>query len=184
MRWEALFADLEAELLAAEGEELATEVADRSRREAARLRLSDRLRPAISSSLIVATCGGTTPTGRLEAVGPDWLLLTEGGGREVLVASAAVLSITELGARTAEPGSGGSVAARLDLRFALRGLARSRVGVSVTLADGTVVAGTLDRVGADFVEVAEHSAGEPRRAGFVRAVRTIPLTALMTVRWD
>lgn len=182
MRWERLFADLEAEFLAAETAELAAEVADRSRREMARVRLADRLRSAVGRPLVVASAGGTALAGRLEAVGPDWLLLTEGAGREALVAAAGILSITGLGSRSAEPGTEGEVASRLDLRFALRGLARSRVGVIVTLAEGTVVNGTLDRVGADYVELAEHLAGELRRARDVRGVRTIPLTALAVLR--
>lgn len=182
MRWEALFGDLEAEFAASEAVELAAEVADRSRREVSRLRLVDRLRPAIGCPVVLATTGATTLTGRLDGVGPDWLLVTEHAGKQVLVAAAAVLSVTGLGARAAEPGNEGPVATRLDLRFALRGLARSRAGVRVTVMDGTAVSGTLDRVGADFVELAEHPAGEPRRVGLVRAVRTIPLSALAVVR--
>jgi hypothetical protein len=37
-------------------------------------------------------------------------------------------------------------------------------------------------VGADFVELAEHPAGEARRRGEVRGVRTVPFTALGAVR--
>ncbi len=182
VRWESLFADLDAQLEAAEAAELAAEVADRSRREVGRLRLADRLRSAIGHPLVVATAGGTALAGRLAAVGPDWLLLTEIPGRETLVAAAGILSVTGLGGRSDEPGSEGEVAMRLDLRFALRGLTRGRVGVTITLVDATSVTGTLDRVGADYVELAEHPAGEPRRARDVRMVRTIPLTALAVVR--
>jgi hypothetical protein len=52
----------------------------------------------------------------------------------------------------------------------------------LTLIDGSTAAGTLDRVGADFVEVAEHAQGEPRRHDAVRAVRAYPLTSLAVVR--
>lgn len=184
MRWEQLFADLEAQLETAEAAELAAEVADRSRREVGRVRLTDRMRAAAGQRLVVDVHGGGPVTGRLDAVGPDWLLLGEGSGRAVLLPAAAVLSVTGLTAYAAEPGSEGRVAGGLDLRYALRALARSRVGVRVTLADGSALAGTFDRVGADYVELAEHPAGEPRRAGGVRAVRAIPLTALGVVRSD
>ena len=182
MRWEALFADLEAELEAADAGALSAEVADRSRREVARLRLVDRLRAATGHRLVVAAAGGTVVTGRMDAAGSDWLLLAEATGRAGLVPAAAVLSITGLGRTAAEPGSEGTVGGRLDLRYVLRALARDRAEVAVTLTDGTVVHGTFDRVGADFVELAEHPVGEPRRAGAVQAVRTVPLPALAVIR--
>ncbi len=182
MRWEALFADLEAEIEAAEAAELGAEVADRTRAEVGRIRLIDRLRAATGQELVVRAAGGTVVTGRLGAAGPDWLLLTEGNGRTAVVARTAVLTVTGLGAYAADPGSEGAVGARLDLRYALRGLARDRAGVTVLLTDGIAMVGTLDRVGADYAELAEHPPGEPRRAAGVRAVRTIPLAALAVVR--
>ena len=45
-----------------------------------------------------------------------------------------------------------------------------------------MVSGTVDRVGADFVEMTEHGAREPRRRGEVSAVRTIPFGALALIR--
>jgi hypothetical protein len=114
--------------------------------------------------------------------GVDWVLLEETGLREVLVPLAAVLAVTGVGSRSAAPGAEGEVARRLDLRWALRGLARDRAGVAVVLRDGTTVSGTLDRVGADHVDVAEHAPGEPRRASAVRQVRLVPLSALALLR--
>ena len=182
MRWMALFADLEAQLEAAERGELEAEVADRSRREAALVPAADRVAAAVGAHVGVSVMGAGTVSGQLLDTGPDWLLLEDTGRRELLVPWSAVLSVTGLGARTREPGAGGEVGARLDLRWALRGLARSRAGLSVVLRDGTVHAGTLDRVGADHVELAVHPAGEPRRVGAVRGVVLLPLGALAVLR--
>jgi hypothetical protein len=181
MRWQGLFQDLEAQLEAAEAAELAGEVAERTRREAALLRLVDRLRAGEGAALTVTVPGAGAVSGRLLNAGADWLLLEEPGGRELLVPLSAVLGITGLGPRSSLPESS-PVARRLDLRWALRGLARSRTGVTLGLVDGSRVTGTLDRVGADHVELAEHGPGEPRRAATVRQVRLVPLAALALVR--
>jgi hypothetical protein len=184
VRWEALFGDLEAQFEQAEAAQLSVEVADRTRRELARIRLVDRLRAAMGRQLTCAVAGGATISGRLLDVGTDWLLVSDGSTREALVPLAAVMGLTGLGPWASEPGSEGAVAKRLDLRYVLRALARDRSGVSCLLMDGSMVTGTLDRVGADFVDLAEHPLGEPRRPAAVRAVRSIPLGALALVRHD
>ncbi|MBK5307456.1 MAG: hypothetical protein JJD92_12275 [Frankiaceae bacterium] len=182
MRWQALFDDLEAQAEAMAAAELRGEVSDRTRRELGLLRLADRLREGEGHPLAVTVWGAGAVHGRLVDAGIDWLLIEETGVREVLVPLGSVLGISGIGARAAVPGSEGEVGRRLDLRWALRGLARDRAGVTVVLRDGSAVTGTLDRVGADHVDIAEHPAGEPRRAGAVRQVRLIPLTALALLR--
>ncbi|MBL7495229.1 hypothetical protein I6A84_29450 [Frankia sp. CNm7] len=186
MRWEALFADLEAQWEAAEAAELALEIADRSRREAGYLRLVDRLRPAVGYRVRVDLAGSMGPErgavdGRLLALGVDWLLLEDAGGVEALVPARSVLAVRGLLGESAPPGHEGRVGARLDLRHALRGVARDRSGCLVTLSDGRTVSGTVDRVGADFVDLAEHAPGEFRRPRDV-ALCTIPLAAVAVLR--
>ena len=182
MRWDRLFDDLESQLEASQAADLSAEVAERARREAALVRLVDRLRPAVGLELTVHVAGSGAVRGRLLDRGSDWLLLDEAGERQALVALAAVLTVAGVGSRTAVADSEGAVAKRLDLRWALRGLARSRTGVALVLVDGTQVTGTLDRVGADHLDLAEHGLGEARRAGAVRAVRLVPLAALGLAR--
>jgi hypothetical protein len=182
MRWQALFDDLEAQVEAAEAAELQAEVADRTRRELALLRTVDRLRAAEGHPLAVTVHGAGVVHGRLLDAGGDWALLEEAGGREVLVPLDGVLAVSGLGLRSGVPDSEGEVGRRLDFRWALRGLARNRAPVTVLLRDGSTVTGTLDRVGADHVDVAEHAPGEARRASAVRQVRLIPLPAVACLR--
>jgi hypothetical protein len=74
------------------------------------------------------------------------------------------------------------VRSRLDLRRALRGLARDRSAVQVVLDDGSVFHGTVDRVGADYVEIAEHPVDVPRRAEAVQGVSAVVIAAIAVVR--
>jgi hypothetical protein len=182
VRWDDLFRDLEAQLDVAGTAHEAAEIADRTRREQARLRLVDRLRAAIGVEVGMSVHGLGSVTGRVAEVGADWLLIVESTGRDLLLQQAAILGITGLGLQSAEPGSEGRVAARLDLRYALRAIARDRSPVTLVLVDGSQLTGTIDRTGADFLELAEHSLGDARRATAVRTIRTVPLEALAGVR--
>lgn len=182
MRWDDLFSDLEAQLEALEGADRSAEIAERPRIEIGSLGLGERLRAASGARLRVRTPGELTVSGTLARTGPDWLLLDEGGGRETLVALSSVLAVSGLPRLAAAPGSGGPLAARLTLRHALRGIARDRSAVRLHLRDATVLDATLDRVGADFVDVALHAPGEPRRRAEVREVQVIPSAAIAVVR--
>jgi hypothetical protein len=182
MRWQAMFADLEAQLDAADQAELAGEVADRSRREVARLRLADRFRMASGARLAVGLAGAGTVDGTVTAVGPDWVLLATTGQPDALVALGAVEWVSGLAALAGQPSAAGAVGSRLDLGYVLRVVARDRAPVAIVLRDGIALGGTIDRVGADFVDLAEHAAGEPRRAAAVHAVRTVSFAALAVIR--
>jgi hypothetical protein len=90
--------------------------------------------------------------------------------------------VAGLGRRTAVPEPPDGVHARLDLRRALRGLARDRRAVHVVLDDGATVTGTLDRVGADYVELAEHPLDAYRRSEAVQGVRAVVIGVVAVVR--
>jgi hypothetical protein len=113
-------------------------------------------------------------------VGSQWLLIDEAPGREAMVPLAGVQSVSGVGLRSSP--DHGQVFARLGLGIVLRGIVRDRRPVDLVLFDGTCLVGTLDRVGADFVELAEHFAEEPRRPGNVAAVRLVATSAIATVR--
>ncbi|MEI4272091.1 hypothetical protein TEK04_10190 [Klenkia sp. LSe6-5] len=181
MRWEQLFAELEAAFEAEESAVEQAEAGSRARAAAGTLRLVDRLRGASGHQLVLDCRGAGVVRGRLVDVGVDWVLLTDERGRDLLVALAAVQSVSGLGALTAPPEDDGVVARAWDLRRAVRGLVRDRAPVQLLLDGGSALAGTLDRVGADFVELAEHHLDEPRRRGAVRAVRAVALAAVAVV---
>lgn len=180
MRWDDLFADLEGQLAEAGSAELAGEVADRSRREMALVALADRLRGSLGTRVAVRVAAVGPVEGELAEVGSQWLLLREAAGREALVPLAAVLSVAGLGPASAPPGSGGAVLARLGLTSVLRGVARDRAPVTLWLVDASTVEGTVDRVGADFVEVTARDPGTAGGPG--RVTRVVPTAAMVLLR--
>ena len=98
------------------------------------------------------------------------------------MAAAAVTSVAGLGRLSAAPGS--AVDAGLGLGRCCAGVARDRSVLRACLTDSTVLDGTLDRVAADYVELAVHAAGEPRRREEVREVLVLPIGALAVLRRD
>lgn len=174
-RWERLFADLEAQFAESELSELWSEVADRTVTELAKLRVADRLRAVTGWELGVWTAGGGTARGTVRSCGPDWLLLADPNGSETVVALASVLKITGLGRRASVPGSEGRLAGRLRLSYVLRGVARDRAAVAVTLVDGSTLVGVIDRVGADHMDLSADHAEHTSAA-------TIPFSGLAMVR--
>jgi hypothetical protein len=184
MRWDGLFADLEAQADALANAERDAEIEERTRAETGQLGLVDRLRPAIGMPIKLRCLGGVTLAGQLRQVGAEWLLLDEGSGREAAVVLASVTTVAGLGRLSAVPNTMRQVESRLGIRHLLRGIARDRSVLRAHLLDGTIVDGTLDRVGADFVEIAAHAPGEIRRRGEVREVLVLAIAAIAVLRRD
>jgi hypothetical protein len=182
MRWQQLFADLEGQLAEQEMAEERAEWASRARAEVGAVALVDRLRGSLGSPVSVHCRGAGSVAGRLVETGVDWLLLEEDRARSSLIALAAVQAVSGLGRRTAIAEQVGPVRRRLDLRRALRALARDRATVQMVLDDGLVLTGTVDRVGADYLELAEHAGDQPRRAEAVHAVRAVVIASIAQVR--
>lgn len=181
MRWQQLFADLSAQFDEAASAGQRVDVAARARAETSAVALADRLRGSEGAELGLQCRGAGWVRGRLADAGRDWALLDDERGGELLVALAAVRVVSGLGRLTAVPEEG-PVRSRLDLRRALRGLARDRSPVRVVLDDGTALSGTVDRVGTDFLELARHEPDELRRSSAVREVQAVALTAVAVVR--
>jgi hypothetical protein len=176
MRWERLFADLEARLEAEERAATDSDVVDLVRAERAQLAVRDRLRAHLGESLTWALVSDDPPlTGRLLDVGADWVLVATATA-EMLIPIGAVRYVAGL-SRMAAP-EAGEVARRLGIGVILRGLSRDRALVGVRLSGDHWVTGTIDRVGADHVDVAVHADDEPRRSRAVVDVRCVLLPAV------
>jgi hypothetical protein len=115
----------------------------------------------------------------LTRVGKDCLLIETERYEEWLIPVAALLAVHRLGP-WAEPA--GAVEGKLGLAHLLRGIARDRSPVTLFCAGGSPVTGTIDRVGADFLELAEHPLDAPRRRTEVYNVRLVPTQALRALR--
>lgn len=150
MRWEALFADMEAQLDAARTADLAAEVVELTRAERATVSVSDRFRAARGATLTVRTHGGEQVSGVLRDAATQWILL-DAQGRSSLVPLGAVTAVRGLTRHSA--GAAGVVERRLTLGHALRALARDRVLVQIVTGGGELT-GRVERVGADHLDLA------------------------------
>lgn len=178
MRWDDLFSDLEALVEEEDRAALDAEVADLARAERAALTLADRLRGHVGAAVRLTLVDGEPVEGRVDEVGATWVSLA--GSGDLLVPLGAVTAVAGLGAAASpqEPG----LVRRLPFSVVLRGLSRDRRPVSVRLVGGTRLDGTIDRVGADHLDLAEHPADEPRRAAAVRGTVTLRTEAVLVVR--
>ena len=161
MSWEEeLFAyldDLEGQAGALYAAERAPELADRSRAEYQSVTLAARLMAAVDHDVILELAGVGAVSGRLTRVATGWCLL-HGAGQDWVVRLDAVASV-QGGSDRAVPELAWPPVARLGLGAALRRLADAAEPCSLHLTDGHRHDGTLQRVGADFVELATGEAG-------------------------
>ena len=109
MRWEMLFADLEAQLEAARALDLHAAAADLTRAEAATIPLTDRLRGLRGTPVRAALVNGQDVDGEVREVFPEWVLLAT-SRREVILPLRAVESWTGLGGDATPPTAGEVVA--------------------------------------------------------------------------
>jgi hypothetical protein len=191
VRWDELFADIESQLeqeLDAERLDLA---AEEERLRLGRLTLRDRLEAMAHAHDTVALmlADGESVEARIDSTGRDWIAgesRVGGGVRALVVPTSAVIAVLPTGDQLERglraPGSApvSDLAARLGLAFVLRDLCRRRIVVDLRTVVGTHH-GTIDRVGRDHLDLAEHELGEPRRQRVVRRVRVVPFAAILSV---
>ncbi|MCX6500304.1 MAG: hypothetical protein NTU93_16145 [Arthrobacter sp.] len=183
MRWDTLFADLEAQLAAGERLDLDVEIDERARVDAAAVELADRLRGSVGLRIGVHLGSGRVCEGTLSHAGSQWLVLDEERHQVLIPYTSAV---RYAGLSRLAVGAGPSVRQRLGLGSALRGLARGRASLAVMVWQGateeSVLHGVIDRVGRDFLDLAVTRPGEERRPANVSGVATIPFGALAGLR--
>lgn len=189
MRWQRFFEDLEHQLDAEWEAERAALDTEAERLRLSRLTLRERLEGLIDTEVTVDPVAADALRGRLTRVGADWLSLEtsrRAGAAVVPLAAVASVSVAEPDLlRSARPVSGRTaLAGRMTLGFVLRDLARRRVGVRVVVTGGKVWTGTIDRAGADHLDLALHDSGEPRRPTAVTGHRMIGFAVVRVVHLD
>jgi len=194
VRWDRFFDDLEDQLASEWEAERAALDTEAERLRLSRVTLAERLSLLASRDAPVTASfelsDGTALRAAVTGVGADWAALTpeEGRGGAVLAPFTAIHAIgmphPDL-LRSARPGPARtSLAERLTFGFVLRDLVRRRAGVSIHLSSGRILTGTIDRAGADHLDLALHEPGMPRRADAVMGYRIVPLPAVAWVRAD
>lgn len=192
MRWERFFEDLEHQLDSEWEAERAALDTEAERLRIARLTLRERMHALVSdgSEVSAELPPDTVLHGRLTGVGADWISLDtdarRGGAALVPLPSLVSLSAPEpdvlRSARAA--GTMSPLLERMTFGFVLRDLVRRRRDVRVHTVTGRVLDGTIDRAGADHLDLALHDAGAPRRSALVSGHRLIPFPAVAWVRMD
>lgn len=196
MRWDRFFDDLEDQLASEWEAERAALDTEAERLRLSRVQLSERLTllaaregvaPAVASFDLA---DGATLRASVTGVGADWVALAVADGP----AGAVIVPFASIGAigmphadllRTARPAPPRSpLADRLTFGFVLRDLVRRRAGVAVHLVSGRVLTGTIDRAGADHLDLAVHDRGAPRRVDAVSGYRLVPFAAIAWIRAD
>lgn len=208
MRWDRFFEDLEDQLDSEWEAERAALDTEAERVRLSRIPLHDRLiaLSATPSGSAIEADGRVISlelvddvvlAGVVSRVGVDWVALTEGRARLEAALSPTSLWVVPFAAvravalpaeallasvRDAAPGD--ALGQRMSLGFVLRDLVRRRVAVTLRLASGRALSGTIDRAGADHLDLAVHEVGSPRRADNVTGYKIIPFSAVAAVRVD
>ncbi|QKJ19981.1 hypothetical protein [Microbacterium hominis] len=192
MRWDRFFDDLEDQLASEWEAERAALDTEAERLRLSRVTLRERLGALIDrvgdGAVTVSLIDGTVLECEVVGVGADWVALAESARPgAVLAPLGAVLGFGMPHAdllRSARPSTSppSALAERVTFGFALRDLVRRRAEVAVMTTAGRLLAGTIDRAGADHLDLALHEAGAPRRAERITGHRMIPFAAVSFVR--
>lgn len=195
MRWQNLFDDLESQLASELGADEVDLLAEEERLRLGRLTVRDRLRAlrdgVPGSAIAIGLRGGERVVLTIAAIGRDWVAGDADAGplRSAIVPLPAIAVLDPTGAQFAAslradtaPEPPTAISARLGLAFVLRDLCRRRAPVELRVGPERWH-GTIDRVGRDHLDLAEHAAGEPRRSAAVARIRIVAFATLDLVRF-
>jgi hypothetical protein len=189
MRWDELFADLEGQLEHGLGAEEREAELEEERLRIGRASLRDRIAAVVGDPepLRLRLVDGTPIELVPRTVGRDWA-----SGDLAGTAAQAVVPVPGIAAllptatqleRSLRPVALGAVTDRIGLAFVLRDLARRRRAVQLTIPGG-VLAGTIDRVGRDHLDLAVHPIDGWRRPSAVARIEVLALSRVLLVRVD
>ncbi|WP_022871869.1 hypothetical protein [Nesterenkonia alba] len=170
MRWDALFADMEAQLAAERQGEFRAEVAEASAVERSRLQLADRLRVHIGELVTVHLLSEGPVQLRLQALGADWMA-GYAAGRGVLIPLAAVLGVDDVAPKGQAESS--VTRQRLGIAAVIRRLAQQRAEVTVHAAGRQVAGGIVLGAGADHFDLGVRGERARRRSVLFSSVELI-----------
>jgi len=196
VHWDRLFEDLEGQLASEWESERAALDAESERLRISRLDLRDRLRMlcGAGASTVIDVASGARVRVRLRALGADWIAAAtveaEGARRAPSTRIIPLSAIRSLGvdhglllaSLDGPDAEAVALRERMSLGFVLRDLARRRIAVRVFRSDGSELQGTIDRAGADHLDLALHDAGTARTIAAVRDFRVVPFAALDSVQ--
>ena len=174
-----VFEELEAEFEAGLRHEAEQEAVAAIRAEVGATPLWAQLARRAGTEMVVRA-GSRLLRGTLVASYPDFFVLqAPDGGQHLVRLQAASVALPPGPATLQQAPAGGQ--RRYHFALALRELARRREPVRVELADGGTAEGTIEAVGSDYLELAEHDVGEARREAAVRARRFAAFAAVAFV---
>jgi hypothetical protein len=179
-RLDHVFEELEAEFEANLRWEAEQEAAAAIRAEAGEVTLWEHLARRVGGRVVIRV-GALRLDGVLLASYPDFVAVRTVDGRQHMVSLGPAVTVRVAAAQRLAPATGGKVASRYGLRLALRELARRREPVLLSLVDRGVATGTIEVVGRDYLELAEHELGDVPRRATVTGHRLVPLAAVAAV---
>jgi hypothetical protein len=162
VRWDRFFEDMEDQLDSEWEAERAALDTEAERLRLSRVALRDRLVALTRDARdhVVHLADGDTATGRIARVGADWFALVAGGAP-----------------------AGGATIVPL---WAVVGIGAPADAILASVRDAEsgrrTLTGTVDRAGADHLDLALHDPGAPRRAENVTGYRIVPFAAVAAVR--